>query len=82
MESEVVIALISGAGSTMSGAIFLLYRNVLQLNEKHNELNKQLGKLEGQQKGITDLSKQVLDTVHRASSVRQHYTDPDNHKTF
>ena len=77
METEILVTLITGAGGALSGAVLILYKSVVDLNKKHSELNKSLGILEGKHDGIQQLSKQVLDTVHRAASARKGY-DNDN----
>ena len=49
----------------MTTAIAFLFRTVMTLHKDHNDLASNLGKLQGRQEGIEELSNKVLDIVHR-----------------
>ena len=70
METNELIVVITAAGAALSTAIGILWKTVIELTKEQSETNKQLGVLQGKQEGIDQLSKQVLDTVHRATSVK------------
>lgn len=70
METNELIVVITAAGAALSTAIGILWKTVIELTKEQSETNKQLGVLQGKQEGIDQLSKQVLDTVHRATSAK------------
>ena len=70
METNELIVVVTAAGAALSTAIGILWKTVVELSKEQSETNKQLGVLQGKQEGIDQLSKQVLDTVHRATSAR------------
>jgi hypothetical protein len=70
LSNSELINLILAAGAAMVGAIGVLFKTVMGLNKKQNTMNRELGELKGKQDGIRGLSKEVLDTVHRAVSAR------------
>ena len=70
METNELIVVVTAAGAALSTAIGILWKTVIELTKEQSETNKQLGVLQGKQEGIDQLSKQVLDTVHRATSAR------------
>ena len=71
METNELIIVITAAGAALSTAIGILWKTVVELTKEQSKTNKQLGILEGKQEGIQQLSKQVLDTVHRATSTKE-----------
>lgn len=70
METNELIVVITAAGAALSTAIGILWKTVIELTKEQSATNKQLGVLQGKQEGIEQLSKQVLDTVHRATSTK------------
>jgi hypothetical protein len=58
--------IIIGAGSAMALAITVLFGIVMTQGRAQNRMNRELGELQGRQRGIRDLSEEVLETVHRA----------------
>jgi len=70
VETNELILVITAAGAALSTAIGILWKTVIDVTKEQKETNRQLGKLEGRHEGIEHLSKQVLDTVHRAVSDR------------
>lgn len=68
LSSSDVIKLIVAAGGTMCAAIAVLFKTVMGLAKKQNTMNRELGELKGKQDGIKELSREVLDTVHRAAA--------------
>jgi len=70
VETNELIVVITAAGAALSTAIGILWKTVIELTKEQSETNKQLGVLQGKQEGIDQLSKQVLDTVHRATSAK------------
>jgi len=70
VEPQDLIIIVVGAGTALSAAIGILWKSVMDLSKNLTQTNKQLGILEGRQEGIQNLSKQVLDTVHRAVTAR------------
>lgn len=61
-----IMTLILGAGAGLAGAITFLFAIVMKQSEKHTDLSKEVGELKGKNEGITQLSSQVLQTVHEA----------------
>ena len=66
LEIQHVITIISIVGTSMVAAIGVLWKTVLDFSKKQIEMSNRIGKLEGQQEGIRDLSYNVLRTVDRA----------------
>ena len=72
MESAELVTVITGAATAMTAAIGILWKTVMELSRKQVEMSKELGKLEGRQEGIRQLSERVLDAVERNRSVAEH----------
>lgn len=74
MDQGTILSMIAGAGVTMGGAIWILFNTVMKQNGKHHNeilnLSSEIGDLKekiGEGKGIRDLSREVLQTVHNAT---------------
>lgn len=65
MDPATFINLIVGAAAAMTTAIAFLFRTVMALHKDHTKMASDLGKLQGRQEGIEELSNKVLDVVHR-----------------
>lgn len=66
MDESLLTTVIMGAGAALSGAVGVLFRIVMKLQDKQTETAKELGRMEGRHRGIENLSAQVLETVRRA----------------
>ncbi len=67
------------AGGALTTAIGVLWKTVVDLSKKQIDMSKELGKLEGKQDGIRELSYKVLDTVHVASSRNNNNNNNNNY---
>ena len=65
MDPATFINLIVGAAAAMTTAIAFLFRTVMALHKDQTKISSDLGRLQGRQEGIEDLSNKVLDIVHR-----------------
>lgn len=67
MDISHFVTLVLAAGGALSAAIGILYKTILDTNSKHADLKEEVGQLKGRHEGITKLSAEVLETVHRAT---------------
>ena len=61
--------LVTSAAIAMAGAISYLFKMVMNLSKIQAHQGEQLGEFRGRQEGITQLSNDVLKTVHRAARL-------------
>ena len=59
-------SLIISAGAAMAAAITFLFKVIMSQSSEQSKLNGRVGKLEGEHKGISELSKKTLEVVHNA----------------
>lgn len=62
----ILLTIIMGAGSALSGAVVILFKIVMKQNTEQIKLSEKVGHLEGKQDGIKTLSEDVLQAVHNA----------------
>ena len=61
-------AVVVAAGTALTGAVTYLFKQVMDLSKKQTAQALEIGQLKGRQKGIQELSAEVLRTVHNALS--------------
>jgi len=69
METELstfITALVTG----LTGAIAFLFKIVMKQANNQSDLNARIGRLEGEHKGIKDLSQNTLEVVRQAIAER------------
>ena len=69
---EGLTTLILAAGSSLGAAIVVLFKTILKQADSQSALSGRIGKLEGEHRGITELSAKTLEVVHKS------LTDPDS----
>ena len=70
-DSSTLMTLIIAAGTGLAGAVSVLFKIVMKQSDEQQALSKEVGKLQGKQDGIRQLSADVLQTVHEACSENE-----------
>lgn len=60
-----IVALVSGIGTVLAGAIAYLFKRLMDQGEKQSALSRELGEMKGYNTGVEKLSAEVLEVVHR-----------------
>ena len=58
--------LVVAAGGVLAAAIGALFKIILKQNDQTSKLSGRVGRLEGEHKGIRELSEKTLEVVHSA----------------
>ena len=69
MADTETIGLLTSAIAALAAAITWMFRLVLKLQTDQAKQGEKLGEYRGRQEGITKLSAEVLDVVHKATSI-------------
>lgn len=64
-------AVVVAAGTALTGAVTYLFKQVMDLAKKQTAQALEIGELKGRQKGIQELSAEVLRTVHSALNTEE-----------
>lgn len=64
-------AVVVAAGTALTGAVTYLFKQVMDLSKKQTAQALEIGQLKGRQRGIQELSAEVLRTVHSALNQEQ-----------
>lgn len=70
MNDATLIGIVMAGGTALGGAVTFLFKMLTTQNEKHAELNRKVGVLEGRQEGVSQLAEQTLEVVAKASTCR------------
>ena len=67
MSNDLITTVLFAAGSALATCVGVLFRMVVRLFNQQVDMSEKIGKLQGRQDGIEELSARVLDVVHKST---------------